>query len=361
MASFHIPDHFTAQQRAFLEAVIHTKKHLFLKATAGAGKTTTLTTAAHALTQTGVYFAYNKHAVTDLAPRLPSRIRARTLHAHGLGILHQVSPNAIDLNDDKARQVAQIALGDRTISPLYTAARAWNMAREERLLSLNLEQATRIADAAEWEAAPKDLLPLIIRMHATGQRLYAQHGLVDFTDLLWLPVTHNYAHHSLPLALVDEAQDLTPLRQAFILHLLGLPDSKKAGRLVFVGDSDQSIYRYSGADSQALSRLKTMVKATEFPLSVSFRCPREVVHYAQVHSDFIQSAQHAKPGTVEHVAADDLTFERGQVVLCRTNAPLIRLALELMTKQVSINVVGRDLETRLAEGLGEALPAKRHV
>ena len=101
-----------------------------------------------------------------------------------------------------------------------------------------------------------------------------------------------------------------------------------------------------------------MVKATEFPLSVSFRCPKAVVHYAQAHSDFIQSAQHSKPGTVEHVAADDLTFEHGQVVLCRTNAPLIRLALELMTKQVSINVVGRDLEVRLGEGLDEALPTK---
>ena len=195
-------------------------------------------------------------------------------------------------------------------------------------------------------------------MHAAGQRLYTQRGLVDFTDLLWLPVTHSYAHRSLALALVDEAQDLPPLRQAFILHLLGLPHEKKAGRLVFVGDSDQSIYCYSGADSQALGRLKATVNAAEFPLSVSFRCLSEVVYYAQVHSDFIQSAPGAKSGTIEHVAADDLIFERGQVVLCRTNAPLIRLALELMTKQVSINVVGRDLETRLADGLDEALPAK---
>ncbi|WP_344982798.1 UvrD-helicase domain-containing protein [Deinococcus rubellus] len=357
MGKFSIPAHFTAQQRAFLEAVLGTPDHLFLKATAGAGKTTTLAAAAHALKQKGVYFAYNKHAVADLAPRLPRRIKARTLHAYGLGILHQVSPKVIDLNDDKARQVAQIALGHRAISPLYTAVRAWNMAREERLLALNLNQAIRIADAAQWEAAPKDLMPLIVRMHAAGQRLYEQQGLVDFTDLLWLPVTFNYAHSSLPLALVDEAQDLTPLRQAFLLHLLGLPHGKNAGRIVFVGDASQAIYKYAGADPQALSRLKATVNATELPLSVSFRCPQQVVQYAQVHSDFIQSAPGAKPGTIEHVAADGLAFERGQVVLCRTNAPLIRLALELMSKQVSINVAGRDLEARLGEGLDEALPA----
>lgn len=231
------------------------------------------------------------------------------------------------------------------------------MAREERLLALNLAQATRIADAAEWEAPPQDLLPLIVRMHAAGQRLYEQQGLVDFTDLLWLPVTYNYAHSSLPLALVDEAQDLTPLRQAFLLHLLGLPHGQNAGRIVFVGNASQAIYKYAGADPRALSRLKATVNATEFPLSVSFRCPQQVVQYAQVHSDFIQSAPGAKPGTIEHVVADGLTFEHGQVVLCRTNAPLIRLALDLMTKQVSINVVGRDLETRLGEGLDEALPA----
>lgn len=82
-----IPAHFTPEQRDFLEVVTDSWRHVFLRATAGAGKTTTLTEAAWQLETQGVYFAYNRHAVTDLQSRLPPRVRALTLHAHGHRLL----------------------------------------------------------------------------------------------------------------------------------------------------------------------------------------------------------------------------------------------------------------------------------
>ncbi|WP_304524742.1 UvrD-helicase domain-containing protein [Deinococcus sp. 6GRE01] len=351
-----IPAQFTIEQRQFMTAVTTSRRHLFLRATAGAGKTTTLTEAAWHLEERGVYFAYNRHAVSDLQPRLPDRVRALTLHAHGFRLLQQHLGSPLQILDEKGRLVASTVIPDRT--QLHApAARAWTIAREEGLHLLTPERAKWLADRAQWPAAPDELVDLIPVFHQVGADLWSDAGAADFTDLLWLPVTLGYGMGSLALALVDEAQDLTPLRQRYVLHLLGLNGvSASPGRLIFVGDSDQSIYTWAGADPMALSRLKERVDALELPLSVSFRCPREVVRYARAHSSFIRPAPRAETGTVEHVSAETATYERGDVVLCRTNAPLIRLALELMSRKLSVAVTGRDLAQRLRDGVTEAFP-----
>ena len=349
-----IPAFFTPQQHQFMTTVRTTRQHIFLRATAGAGKTTTLVEAAWHLPQPGVFFAYNKHAVADLQPRLPSRMRARTLHAHGVMLLRQATGRDITPHEDKARKVALLA-GERRHT--YVAALAWSKAREEGLRTLDVDTAAYLSSLVEWPGSPEALIHLIPRMHEIGQQLWEREGLADFTDFLWLPATNGYGAASLQVALVDEAQDLTPLRQVFILLLLGLPRSAAPGRLIFVGDNDQSVYQHAGADKEALGRLKMRVNAVELPLSVSFRCPRDVVAYAQAYSSFIRPAPSAKPGTIEHIRAEDAAFARGDVVLCRTNAPLIRLALQLMVQGRSVSVVGRDLEKRLGEGLRDILPA----
>jgi DNA helicase-2/ATP-dependent DNA helicase PcrA len=349
-----IPAHFTPQQRAFLTQVQDTDHPLYLRATAGAGKTTTLVEAAWHLPQHGVLFAYNKHAVTDLQPRLPERLRARTLHAHGLKLLRQAAGN-VQLTDEKAHLVAGLFLPGRQAR--HAAARAWQLAREFGLLTPTPAQADHLATRAEWTGPPDDLRSLIPEMHEAGTTLWTEQAVCDYTDMLWLPLHLGYGQGSLPLALVDEAQDLTVLRQQFVLHQLGWTPEAPGGRLIFVGDTSQAIYTWAGADPGALARLQHLTGATELPLSVSFRCPREVVRYARAHSDFIQPAPGARAGTVEHINAATASYDRGDVVLCRTNAPLIRLALDLMTQRLSVCLTGRDLEARLREGLEDLLPA----
>lgn len=354
MTTREIPAHFTPQQRAFLTQVRDTQEPLFLRATAGAGKTTTLVEAAWHLPQHGVYFAYNKHAVAELQLRLPDRLRARTLHAHGLRLLRQTAGN-VQLTDEKALMLARLLLPGRKTAH-HAAARAWGFAREFAFLNLTEARARSLAARAEWEGDPDDLRHLIPELHEAGTHLWNDAAVCDYTDMLWLPVQLGYGQGSLPLALVDEAQDLTTLRQVFVLHQLGWRPSAPGGRLIYVGDVSQAIYTHAGADPGALGRLQQLTGATELPLSVSFRCPREIVRYARAHSGFIQPAPGARSGVVEHVSAETAAYTRGDVVLCRTNAPLVRLALELMTRRLSVCLTGRDLEARLQEGLHELFP-----
>ncbi|GAA5533962.1 UvrD-helicase domain-containing protein [Deinococcus aluminii] len=349
-----IPAHFTAEQRAFLEAVTGTRAHLYLRATAGAGKTTTLSEAAWQLGEDGSYFAYNKHNVTDLQPRLPTCVRAATLHAHGYRLQRDASPN-LELRDDKGLAIARHLL-PRDRRGQYALTRAWNAAREAALPAPTPEDAQRLAAKAEWNGDPEDLARQLLSMHAIGRQAWENLRVLDYTDMLWLPWTLGTGHASVPLALVDEAQDLTPLRQQFLLHLTGVGSALQPGRLIFCGDSDQSIYTWSGADPEALGRLKTATGALEYPLSVSFRCSREVVRYARAHTDFIRPAVRAPAGAVEHVAADGLHYQPGDAVLCRTNAPLVRLALDLMARRFSVSITGRDLAAQLKGGLQDAFP-----
>ncbi|THF71521.1 DNA helicase UvrD [Deinococcus sp. Arct2-2] len=376
-----IPVQFTPQQREFVEAVRASGRHLVLRATAGSGKTTTLTEAAwhlgagsQAAGVRAVYFAYNKHSVEAVGPRLPAGIRASTLHAYGRRVLCGVRGPQMALDNDRSLRLAELAYGAEPVSrrQVRMAARMWDLAREYVLNEdAHDDDLAALAADAEWPendgVAGLRRVLRAFRFHSLQD--WHAGGLPDFTDFLWLPLELGLGQATLGTALVDEAQDLTPLRQRFVTHLLGLNEPgldsgatqapAPTGRLIAVGDPEQAIYTYAGADPRGLWRLAGRLGAQELPLSVSFRCPKAHVALARNASEFIEASGAAQAGTVEHVAAEAAHYGRGDVVLCRLNAPLLRLALLLMTRKISVNIRGRDLATRLETAAQEAfaLPA----
>lgn len=314
-----IPAHFTAQQRAFVQAVRDTPQHLVLRATAGSGKTTTLTEAAWHLDvgRPVIYFAYNKHSVTEVGPRLPPRVWASTLHAYGRRLLCKERDAQLEVDPEKSLRLAHTLYQDERVDRrvIRAAGRVWDAAREYGLDGdAHEDDLVGLALAAEW---PEDQgLPALRRvMHGMRQlslQAWQEGGLPDFTDFLWLPLELGYAAGSLGVALVDEAQDLTPLRQWFVTHLLGLQEEvQQAGRLIAVGDPEQSIYGYAGADPAGLWRLAQRIGARELPLSVSFRCPGTHIALARNASSFIEPAPQVKPGVVDHIEADKAVYRRG--------------------------------------------------
>ncbi|MFC3606164.1 UvrD-helicase domain-containing protein [Deinococcus soli (ex Cha et al. 2016)] len=375
-----MPPRFTAQQAQVVQYVADSSRHLLIRATAGSGKTTTLTEAAWHLPDftRAVYFVYNTHATAGVAPRLPAGIPARTLHAHGMGLLARTGKGAeLQVQDDKTlhllRDTGLLPAGEtrfqRALS--FTLRRAWDVYRELHL-TRSPDDLALLLSLAGWpnqdgeDAGGQDAFA------TDGQRLsyldrvlgalkdasldaFATRASIDYTDMLWLPMQLGLGRGHVRTALVDEAQDLTPLRQQFVSHIIGLR-SRTPGRLILCGDPEQSIYGYMGALPDHLPRLARDIGAVDLPLSVSFRCPVAVVAIAQTVSDFIQPAPGAPLGTVEHHPAESLTFERGDVVLCRLNAPLIRLALTLMTRGVSLHVKGRDVHERLVIAARDAFP-----
>ena len=100
-----------------------------------------------------------------------------------------------------------------------------------------------------------------------------EHNLYDYTDMLELFA--NSAHETCPefdLAMIDEAQDLSPL-QWDIAHAI----EKKSTRMYCAGDDDQAIYKWSGADVDHFINLNGSSEV----LKQSYRVPRLIHRIAE--------------------------------------------------------------------------------
>jgi len=110
-------------------------------------------------------------------------------------------------------------------------------------------------------------------------------NLVDFTDLLALPVKIMSENHeikrfwqkSFPFFLVDEWQDTNFLQYQFFRHFVESSDSF----FFLVGDPDQSIYSWRGAEVENLFRLKRDFPDTKvFKLTRNYRSSDNILKIA---------------------------------------------------------------------------------
>ena len=113
-------------------------------------------------------------------------------------------------------------------------------------------------------------------------------GKLDFDDLLHrayrlISDPNNDALRDeladdLRLLLVDEFQDTDQLQVDLVLALCGA--GFDAGRLFFVGDFKQSIYRFRGAEPKVFQELRNKIQQIgRLPLSTNFRSQPEILHF----------------------------------------------------------------------------------
>lgn len=83
-----------------------------------------------------------------------------------------------------------------------------------------------------------------------------------------------------------------------------------------------------------------------YPLTTSFRCPQEVIKVAQTYVPDIQAASSAIQGSVLYPSTLSLS-EIPKTVLCRNNAPLMKLALQLLVHGRTVEIAGQDIGKNL--------------
>ncbi len=154
--------------------------------------------------------------------------------------------------------------------------------------------------------------------------------------------------------LVDEFQDLTPAH-VLLVRLLSAPGFGVFG----VGDDDQTIYGYSGADPSWLIDFGSLFPhAASHPLEINYRCPGDVVvaadrlvrHNARRVAKVITSARPESQGLRLITASDTLSATvnavteavrngrepAGIAVLTRVNAMLAPVQLGLLTAGIPV-------------------------
>jgi uncharacterized protein YbjQ (UPF0145 family) len=96
---------------------------------------------------------------------------------------------------------------------------------------------------------------------------------------------------------------------------------------------------------EAIPRLIKMLNAKTLPLSISYRCPRSHVMKAKELVPQIESHESAKEGSITSLDYDKLVkaVQVGDMVLCRTNAPLVEPAFAVIRSGKKAIIRGKDI------------------
>ena len=270
-----------------LAAVVHPGGGARIIAPAGSGKTRVLTERArHLITEWNLpptavsLVAFNKRAQVEMVERtgdLPG-LQVRTLNAIALAIVNGVSPFAPQprtwrtIDEPDVRRI----IGDlvsfprrRNSDPIAPWIEALSLIR---LGLVDPEEAE-----ARYDGDVDGLAATWPGYRATLER----RGAVDFDDqihrallvLLRDPEARRAAQRACRVMLVDEFQDLTPAH-LLMIRLLAAP----GGAVFGVGDDDQTIYGYNGADPSWLIDFARLFPGSgDHPLEVNYRCPAGIV------------------------------------------------------------------------------------
>jgi len=365
---------FSTYQQDFFSELETGRRSIVLEAVAGSGKTTTIVEAARRIppTKRVLLIAFNKSIADELKRRVPKHIMVSTFHALGYGVWRRYAGGNVEVKDDKTFDILDELIpfrveGNRKIySPLRRAIgpfvrRLAGLAKDEGvgvLLPDEPETYFKLIEhhdlyidvpLAQVEVESyEELKELAIEYTQAVLKRSREIGenVVDFSDMLWLPLVEELrTWFRNDYVFIDEAQDVSATQRA-ILHLVLKPN----GRLIAVGDRAQAIYGWRGAASNSIDAIKNEFGCVELPLSITYRCAKNIVARAQEFVPQIEAAADAQDGIVEYAekytAAD---FGARDAILCRTTAPLIEFAYWLINQGHGCKVLGRDIGQGLAK------------
>lgn len=270
-------------------AVVHARGPARVIAPAGSGKTSVLTARLrHLLLDRGIdpsvvtAVAFNRRAADEMVERTADlraaglRPHIRTIHSLALAIVNGLgaSPRRADRRVIEERAARRILEAITEIRPQANTDVLAPYLEGLAMIRIGL------VDPARAEAA----LPDATGLHQVFRRyrdVLDRDGVVDFDEQVYraivvLVTEPEVRHRAQALGrhlLVDEVQDLAPAH-LLLLRLVATPVLDCFG----VGDDDQVIYGYAGADPDHLiSFHRWFPGAAAHALEVNYRCPPAVV------------------------------------------------------------------------------------
>lgn len=350
-------------QQAYFDWIDQDEGSAVLEAVAGAGKTTTLIKGLDHMGGQVAFLAFNAKIVNDIKAKVGGRrgVWPQTFHSAGLKALKWAfKDRALATDSKKLDKIAKRMIEDSgrlDLQPLVGAAVAMASMAKQRGIGATVETPD-IEDDAAWLAmidhfALDDQLPegmegAVVKAMAFARALLnrsnADLDVIDFDDMVYLPLAYDLKFLKHDWVLVDEAQDTNPTRRAIAERMLG-PN----GRLVAVGDPAQAIYGFTGTDNDSLEQIEAAFACKRLPLTVTYRCPKTVVEVARRYVSHITAHESAPDGQVLGYEFSDLEFagqtlvQVGDAVLCRFNKYLVDLAFRFIRQGLPAKIEGRDL------------------
>lgn len=327
--------------------------NLVIEALAGTGKSTTVEECVRRTTEgdSVLVCAFNASIAKELKARMPSDVEVSTIHSFGFKALGASSPVRLEVNKfhvaDMVQQVLGRDFGSRearsAVAKLVGIAKgqAFTWKRLDPLRTLDgWADAFGIDFPRGWDRMRLCGVALQI-LRACEEQPGSQ---IDYDDMIWLPVVRNLKIPTYAYVFVDETQDLNPTQLELVKR------AGEGGRIIAVGDRRQAIYGFRGADKNAIPRMIDELRARTLPLSITYRCPKRVVAEANELVPELEAAPSAPEGIVRWASVEELESKAaaGDMVLSRTNAPLVSLAFRWIANGRRATIQGRDIGSGLA-------------
>lgn len=332
-----------------------TKNSLNIIAGAGTGKTTTIVEGEMYLPHSTLFLAFNKSIADELKARMPHR-NCKTFHAIALSNLQQrIGKRNVDAY--KYVKLAEQAGHTREEGTWISDAISLFQLNEAGVYHpINDWDVDFFMDTCGPELLlldkPEGSSMTLEDCAYAGMRLLTQETKLPtawtFDDMLFMlsfyASTKKWFLQDYDCIVVDEAQDVSPIRLDILKRL--------SKRCIAVGDPKQAIYKFAGAMTDAMLSIKTAFKSKDLPLSVTWRCDQAIIdEAANIVGPYLQPRPAAGPGLVSRIDVKTLFDSRlneDTMVLCRTNAPLLKLALKMLAQRNPFNLVS-DYPGRLAK------------
>lgn len=323
-------------------------QNLMVEAGAGCAKTTTSVTSTNYIPKNlnVGFFAFNRDIVEVLGSKVPANCRVQTFHSAGFGALrYQFKNIKLDdkkmvgifqnLMDTKYRDLSQEEIGVLMSPFLKLTGLIKNTMMEPSDFNL-LELSDK--HNIDIENANESLLFNIIREGINISNSNVR--VIDYDDMIYLPVKLGLSFFKLDVIFVDETQDLNNSQLLMLRRMI-----KDTGFIICVGDPNQSIYGFRGADIDAMIKMEKELGAAKLPLMETYRCGKSIVKLANELVPELKAFEGNPEGEVKEIDYDKFyeMVKENDMVLCRNNAPLIEPVFKLLAEGKKVTIKGRDI------------------
>lgn len=313
---------------------------LKISAFAGTGKTSTLIALAQSTNKQGLYLAFNKSIAAEAKSRFPRSVDSRTMHS----LAYRAVPSVYQGNTAKLTQslhgnlvaqllrIEEIAVGNITLNP-------------RALAFLTAKSVQRYCQSGDDEVTVRHV-PLTGKLQTLNPkyldefRTYVSALAAHLWDRMLDPASEAPLGHDGYLKLwslskprldydyllLDEAQDTNEA----VLSVLRVQDS----HLTLVGDRHQQIYEWRGA----VNAMASVATEAEAALTRSFRFGETVA--AAANSILTRLGETRAVVGAPNRDTRIVATGRTGTILCRTNAGVVTVVIDALTKNRSPHVVG---------------------
>lgn len=366
-----MPKNWSKYQVDCFRSVEETAENLCILAVAGSGKTTTIVELCNRIPvfSKTAFCAFNKSIALELRSRLPKHVQSATLHSMGFSTVRDSLGKAVHVCNEKTVELLKDFIGEETeqykaSAPIYA-----------KIVSLAKNNMHIVPEKADWDtiideygitlpesfsfSILNDLYALATNKD-TKRKIYSKFfrkeillPIIDFDDMLFFPTKYNWnSCKGLDALCVDEAQDLNPAQIAMLEMA-----AKNGTRIIAVADENQAIFGFRSANTKSMASFLEKFSMKTLPLSVTYRCSKKVVEYAKRYVPEIEARENAPEGMVQEINISELkveNFRNGDLIVCRTNAPLVSMAYALLklNNGIKFRIQGVELGQELGRLVG---------